>query len=258
MKIVSYLQIIRFNQFLWIFALFLIKNGCMILTGTFVNVATVTIGSTLGLLIGNKINQRYKTIVFQALGLFTLFLGVQMAFDTNNPLIMVFSLIIGGLIGEWMQIDTRLKLMGEGVRKRVKVEDSRFSEGLITAFMIFCIGSMTILGAIEEGLGNPPRLLLTKSLMDGFSSMALASVLGRGVLFSVVPLFIFQGGLTLLAMWSGDYISEVVMNELIAVGGIILIGLGINILEIKQLRVINLLPALIFVVIFTWLQLKFL
>ena len=125
-------------------------------------------------------------------------------------------------------------------------EQSRFAEGLVTAFLLFCMGSMTVLGAIEEGLGGRPNLLAAKSVLDGFASLALASSLGVGVLFSVIPLFIYQGGLTLLAGSFHAVLSDVVVNEISAAGGLILVGLGITILEIKQLKVLNMLPALVF------------
>ena len=125
---------------------------------------------------------------------------------------------------------------------------------MLTAFLLYCMGSMTILGALEEGIKNDSTLLITKSVMDGFSSIALASAFGIGVAFSIIPMLLFQGGLTLLAVAFGDFFSQTMINELSATGGILLIGLGINILEIKHIKIFNLLPALVFVVLFTWLK----
>ncbi len=119
---------------------------------------------------------------------------------------------------------------------------------MVTAFLLFCMGSMTILGAFEEGLGNPPNLLLAKSVMDGFSSLALAASLGVGVLFSAIPLLMYQGGLTLFTSSLHRFLTEAMMQELTSVGGILLIGLGIHILEIKKLRILNLLPSLVVIV----------
>jgi hypothetical protein len=137
---------------------------------------------------------------------------------------------------------------GNYIQKSLKLKGGQFSEGLVTAFLMFCMGSMTILGAIEEGLGGEPKLLMIKSLMDGFSSIALVAALGIGVIFSVIPLLIYQGGLTLLSAWAGEALSEVMIDELSATGGILLIGLGISILGIKRIEVLNLIPALLFII----------
>ncbi len=216
--------------------------------GTIVNIVAIAIGSTIGLLIRSKLPPRLFEIVFQVLGLFTLFLGFKMALETQRIIYVVFSLLIGGLLGELLQIEKRIDYLADILKKIIPGDNSRFQEGLITSFLLFCIGSMTIMGAIEEGLNNNPELLFTKSLMDGFSSIALSSAMGIGVLFSVVPVLIFQGGLTLLASSAQDFLSPIMISELSAVGGLLLIGLGINILEIKKIRVTNMLPALLVVV----------
>jgi uncharacterized membrane protein YqgA involved in biofilm formation len=138
------------------------------------------------------------------------------------------------------------------LKKRFKIGSERFSEGLVTAFLLYCIGSMTILGAIQEGTGGSSDLLLTKSLMDGFSSIILASAFGVGVIVSAIPLLIFQGGITLLAMYAGSFFTPEIIQGLTSVGGILLIGLGVNILEIKKLRIMNMLPSLVIVAILLW------
>ena len=142
-----------------------------------------------------------------------------------------------------------MSTFAEFIKRKLKSGNDNFAEGFITAFLIFCMGSLSVLGAIEEGLGGKPNLLLTKSLMDGFSSMALASALGAGVLFSVIPLFLFQGSLTLGASYISEILTDPIVAELSAVGGILLIGLGITLLEVKKVRIMNMLPALIVVVI---------
>lgn len=219
------------------------------MTGTLINVGTVLLGSTIGLLIRSRLPERYIQVIFQVFGLFTLFLGVKMALETQNIMVMIFSLLIGTLLGEWWNLEKGMSKFADFVKRKVKSDNDSFAEGFITAFLIFCMGSLTILGAIEEGLGGKPNLLLTKSLMDGFSSMALASALGAGVLFSVIPLFLFQGGLTLGAASISDLLTDPIIAELSAVGGILLIGLGFTLLEVKKVRVMNMLPALIIVVI---------
>jgi uncharacterized protein len=213
--------------------------------GTFVNVGAVIAGSTLGLLIHSRLPQKITSITFQGIGLFTLFIGVTMAMKTQNPLIMIFSIVLGGIAGEALNISNYLERFGEALKTKVKSKNERFTEGLLSAFLLFCMGAMTILGAIEEGLGEPPNLLLAKSVLDGFASIALSTTFGLGVMFSVIPLLIYQGGLTLFASLLQNVLSEIVVAEVSAVGGLLLIGLGLNILEIKEIRLLNMLPALL-------------
>jgi uncharacterized membrane protein YqgA involved in biofilm formation len=145
--------------------------------------------------------------------------------------------------------------LSDYLKARFKVGNEHFTEGLVTAFLLFCMGSMSILGPVEEGLtGNVSELLKAKSLMDGFSSLLLASVLGIGVLFSVIPLVIYQGGITLLSQLAGNNIHENYINEITVVGGILLIGLALDVLKIKKLPVLNMLPALIYICLFLWLS----
>jgi len=218
------------------------------MTGTIINVITVLVGSTVGLLIRSRLPERYTGAIFQVFGLFTIFLGLKMALETNELMVMIFSLLVGTLLGEWMNLEKGMDRFASFLKKKVKSDNERFSEGLVTAFLVFCMGSMTVLGAIEEGLGEKPNLLLTKSLMDGFSSMAFASVMGIGVLFATIPLLLYQGGLTLFAGTVGSLLSDPILAEVTAVGGILLIGLGMNLLEIKKIRVMNMLPALVIAV----------
>lgn len=217
--------------------------------GTIVNVATVLAGSTLGLLFHRRLPEKITGIVFQGIGLFTLFLGFSMASKTSNFLIMIFSIVIGSIIGELLSLDSVLDKFSDRLKNRIGSKNDKFSEGLIAAFLLFCMGSMTILGAFEEGLGNSPNLLYAKSLLDGFSSIALSAGLGIGVMFSAIPLLIYQGGLTLFAGWLGEFFSDIVINEMSAVGGLMLIGLGISILEIKSIKVINMTPGLLVAII---------
>ncbi len=221
--------------------------------GTIVNILAVIAGGTIGLLIRSKLPDRFIRIVFQVMGLFTIFLGIWMALKSENFLLLVGSLILGAVIGEWIDIDKYMNRLSDWLKGRTRIKEGKFSEGLVTAFLLYCMGSMTILGAIEEGVNNDPNLLLIKSLMDGVSSIALASALGIGVIFSVIPMLFYQGGLTLFAGSVSAYLTDPIVNELSATGGILLIGLGINILEIKQIKVINMIPALVIVVLLNFL-----
>lgn len=223
------------------------------MTGTLINAAAIIVGGSIGLILHSRLPERFSKIVFQGLGLFTLFLGVSMALKTNEFLIMIFSVLIGSVAGEAMRLEDWVNRLSETIKEKLSLKGGRFTEGLVTAFLLFCVGSMTILGAIEEGLGDEPNLLLAKSVMDGFSSIALTAAMGIGVIFSIVPLIIYQGGLTLAASWAGDYFDIAVINELTALGGILLLGLGLKILEIKSIKVINMLPSLVIVVVLAWL-----
>ena len=215
--------------------------------GTLVNFAAVIVGSTIGLIIHRNLPKRYVQVIFQIMGLFTLVLGFKMALEGKQLLIMIFSLILGGLIGEVFKIEEWVNSIGDKVKRLTKSKNDSFTEGLVTAFLLFCVGSMTILGAIEEGMGGNPELLLIKSLMDGISAIALTVAFGIGVLFSAIPLLIFQGGLTFLASVAGEFINPVFITEVTATGGVILIGLGFNLLEIKKIKIVNLLPAMLIV-----------
>ncbi|MGC3976893.1 MAG: DUF554 domain-containing protein [Paludibacteraceae bacterium] len=217
--------------------------------GTIVNTVAVIAGGSIGLLLKKGMPERMKTIYFQAVGLFTIAIGVTMVYNMQHILIVVSSLAVGSLIGEWLNLEARAEKLTNQLKHRFKIGNERFSEGLITSFLLFCIGSMTIIGAINEGLGISSDLLYTKSLMDLFSAMLLASAFGSGVIFSAIPLFLFQGLITLIAMFAGDFLSKDIIAGLTALGGILLIGLGINILELKKLRVINMLPSLIIIIL---------
>jgi len=221
--------------------------------GTFINIGAILVGSSIGLLIHKKLPERLVKVTFQILGLFTLVLGMKMALESNKLLVLVFSLIIGGIFGTALNLDNKLQSLSKKLTSKRSTGNENFSKGLITAFLLFCVGSMTIVGAIEEGMNNDPNLLLVKSLMDGFSSIALTVAFGIGVMFSVVPLLIFQGGLTILAMYLGSFFPELYITEISAVGGIILLGLGMNLLEITKIKIIDLLPALVIAPLLLWI-----
>lgn len=220
--------------------------------GTLINVGAVILGSVTGMLIHARLPENISKRVFQGIGLFTLFLGIHMASRTDDFLIMIFSIVLGAIAGEMIDLDKWINRFGEWLKRKLKSGNDNFSEGLVTAFLLYCMGSMTILGAFEEGLGGEPNLLLAKSVLDGFSSIALTASLGIGVIFSVIPLLIYQGGLTLFAASLQDILTDPIINELTAVGGLLLIGLGINILEIKKLKILNMLPSLVIVVILAY------
>lgn len=221
--------------------------------GTVVNILAIIVGSSLGLILNKRLPDRYIKTFFQVIGLFTIFLGISMALETTHILHMIMALITGAIIGEAARIQQRVEKMGDYLRVKLKIGNEKFTEGLVTSFLLYCIGSLTILGAIEAGLTGDQQLIYIKSLMDGVSSIALASGLGIGVMFSVIPLLVFQGGITILASMFGDFIPQIMVVEMSAVGGILLIGMGISILDIKKINVMNMLPALITIIILLWL-----
>ena len=217
--------------------------------GTLVNAGAVIVGGAVGMMFNKSMPERFKTIYLQVVGLFTMARGIGMVYNMQNILIVVSSVAVGALLGEWMNIERAVDRLSEYLRKKLRIGNEKFSEGLVTSFLLFCIGAMTIVGAIDEGTGRSSEVLFTKSLMDGFSALLLASAFGLGVIFSSVPLLIFQGGITLLAMSASHFFTPEIIAGLTSTGGILLIGLGINILEIKKLRIMNMIPALLVVVV---------
>ena len=224
------------------------------LTGTLLNALTVIVGSAAGLIFRKKLSSKYETLYFQTVGLFTLLLGVKMAINMSEPLLIILSLVAGGFAGIKMRLEKKTERLGDYLKTLVRLKDERFTEGLIAGFLLFCTGSMTILGAVEEGFGKTSDLLLTKAVMDFFSSIMLASALGAGVLFSAIPLLMFQGGITLSVYFIGSDIPPNIIEGITIVGGIMLMGLSLNLLKLKQISVINMLPSLLFVAVFIWLK----
>jgi len=212
--------------------------------GSIVNALAVIGGGIVGLLIHKRLPTYIVDTTFQAIGLFTIVLGITMAIKTTHFLAMVLSLVIGSILGSILHLENMIKSVGEFLKKKTGSKNNRFSEGFITAFLLYCMGSLTILGAIEEGLGLSPTLLFSKSVLDGFSSIALAATMGAGVIFSALPLLLYQGGITLLTSVVQQSLSTLLITELSAVGGVLLVGLGIDILKIKKISVLNMLPSL--------------
>ncbi len=219
------------------------------MTGTLINIGTILVGGILGLLLGSRLSEKLKNTVIAGLGLFTLVYGVSLFLKTGNSLIVLGSVLVGGLLGEWWHIEDGLNHLGfwlEGKFNRNSENSSNFIKGFITASLVFCIGPMAILGSIEDGLTGNYNTLAIKAILDGFGAMAFASSLGVGVLFSAVMVLIYQGGITLLAGQVQAIATTTMMNELSATGGIILVGIAVSsLLEIKKIRTGSFLPALV-------------
>jgi uncharacterized protein len=224
--------------------------------GSIINAITIVVGSTLGVFLSKGISERFTKIIFQALGLFSIFLGVSLGFETNNNfLIMSLALISGGLIGELFRIEAKIETLSKKLKAKLNNANPKFTEGLITATMLFSIGSMAILGPLNEALKGDRTLVLTKSAMDGVSAIALASAFGRGVIYSAIPVLLIQGGIGLSASFLQPLLSPELISEITAVGGILIIGIGISILEIKKIKVINLIPSLLMIIPLYYLNL---
>ncbi len=220
--------------------------------GVLFNVATVLVGGSVGLLLKHRLPERVSNAVISGLALFTLYLGVRMSFNSLNPLILVLALSTGIVLGEALRLQQRLDTILSG---RGNATDDKVPPGqlMLTGFAMFSIGAMSIVGSFEEGLTGNRDTIMTKSLMDLFSSMALTAAFGRGILLAVIPLFLYQGGLTLSASFLAPLLEGSPQIELTATGGILMIGLGLNMLNLTQLRLINILPALVFAPIFAGL-----
>jgi uncharacterized membrane protein YqgA involved in biofilm formation len=221
------------------------------MTGTVLNVITVLIGATLGTLLGVRFPERVRETVMGALGIITLVLGLGMAV-TGNVLIVLASLLLGGMVGELLRIDERLNGLGRAMEARFERGGAagNFTKGFVTASLVFCVGPLTILGSLQDGLLGDFRLLAIKSLLDGFAGLAFASTLGIGVAFAAFTVLIYQGSLSVCAMFVGMALGSVSKDtawvvQSTATGGAILVGIGLLLLDLKRLRVANYIPAIV-------------
>ncbi len=212
--------------------------------GTALNVAAVLFGAGIGKALGARLSSAVRETVMDALGLLTLVIGVSLALETRNPLIILGSVLIGGVIGEGLGIESRLERMSDRVRNRLSIRDTTFTEGFVTASLLFCVGPMTIIGSLQDGLRGDYELLAIKSVLDGFAALAFASTLGWGVAFAGVTVLVYQGTLTAVAGLLAGVLSGPSGTELNAVGGLLIAAIGLRLLEVRRVRVGNLLPAL--------------
>ena len=217
-----------------------------------VNTVAVIIGSILGLLGGRLLKDRYRKVFFSVIGILTMGLGIEMFLDTNSVLVVLGSLIIGGALGEALDIEEKI-----GRLARNKRDDENFVKGFITASVLFVAGPMTVIGSLKAGLSGENELIFIKSLMDGISSMMLSAALGEGVLLSAAAVYLVQGGLVSLAGVLSFLQDPLYLGDFSGVGGMMLLALGIRLLEIKEIRVGNFLPALILSPVLTWVSLLF-
>ena len=219
----------------------------MVGLGTLINTATVLIGGTVGIAMGDKIPERVRIIVVQVIGMLTLGLGLSDLLKTHNMVFPLLGMVIGAVIGEVLRIEDRLEGIGEVIRKRFakRQEPGPFISGFVTATLLFCIGPLTILGAIQDASGATPQLYIIKGTLDGFMSVIFGAIHGVGVLFSAVSVFLVQGTLTLFGTQLDSLLNDRMRIELFATGGIAVMAIGLNLLDIKKIRLGSLLPGLI-------------
>jgi uncharacterized membrane protein YqgA involved in biofilm formation len=224
-------------------------------TGTLINIGTVLAGTVVGTLLGGRLPERVRETVLHALGLVTVLVGVAQGLAAFRPpltevtrgavLVVMASVLVGGVIGELIGIERGLDRLGEALRARFGRGQARFTEGFVVASLVFCVGPLTILGSIDEGLTGDYQLLAVKAMLDGFGALAFASALGWGVGFSILVILVYQGGLTLAAGAVAGAFSDAMIAAMSATGGVLILGIALRLLDLRKVRVANLLPALV-------------
>ncbi len=224
----------------------------MILQGTIVNVVAIAAGSLVGFKAGRLLSGRLRKTLMSGLGLAVLLIGLKLSLQSQQPMIVIASLILGGLIGEMIGIEKRLENFGERLQKRFS-GSGKVAEGFVVASLLYCVGAMAIMGSLQDGMGDKPTILYAKAALDGVASIALASTLGIGVLFSVIPLALYQGAITLATGLMSRVLTESVMTEMNAVGGLLIVAIALDLLGLKRLPVGNLLPAVFVAAALMWI-----
>ena len=218
--------------------------------GTIVNSVAVVAGALLGVFLRKGIKDQYTSTIMDGMALAVVIIGVMGALEMNNLIVVLASIVVGSIIGERLDLDKRLENLGTSMEKRFGRGDSNFSKGFIMASLVYCIGAMAILGALESGLTGNHETLYAKSVLDGVSAVIFASTFGIGVAFSAVAVFLYQGAITLLASSVKDLLTPEVINEMSSIGGILIMAIGINILGIKKVKIANMLPAIFIPIVY--------
>ena len=213
--------------------------------GTLANVAAIIVGTLVGFALKQRFPERVSSIVIQGLGLVTALIGIRMMITTQNVLVVLVSMVTGGALGELLRIEERLDRLGARVEGRFSKEHGTFAKAFVTSTLLYCVGPMAIVGALQDGLRGDYSVLLTKSVMDGIASVAFASTLGIGVLFSALPVGAYQGGITIGASLLQPYLTSAVITEMTATGGLLILGIALNLLQVAKIRVGNFLPAIL-------------
>jgi len=223
--------------------------------GNYVNTLAIIIGSLLGLLVRRGLKEEYKTTIMQGIGLAVIFIGATTAIGglldpESESILFIISLVIGGLIGEFLGLEKGLNRFGDFLQNKVGSEQNNIAQGFVTASLLYCVGTMAIIGSLESGLSGNHDMLFAKSILDGITAVILTSTIGIGVIFSAGAVFIYQGTIILLASTLEPLLTAHVIREITIIGGILILGIGLNILEIKKINTVNLLPAIIVPVLY--------
>ncbi len=225
----------------------ILRTLLLALSGTLLNAVTVLVGGILGTALGDRLPEHLRVNVVRGVGLFTLAMGAKFAIDTSNLLYILGSILIGGVLGSLWGLDRRLSALGDGLQRRFARpgRESTVSEAFVTASIVFCVGPLTFLGSIQNGLSGDATLLTIKSVLDGFTSIALAATLGWGVLLTIAVILVYQGGLALGASALAGLLSDLQLREMSAVGGLLIIGVGLKLLAIRDVKVADYLPSIL-------------
>ena len=218
--------------------------------GTIVNALAIIVGGIIGLLFKNVIPERISESLLKTTGLAVIAIGITLIFRGENFTLLIISLILGTIIGETIDIEGMLEKFGAFIESKMKNKESNVALGFVTCTLVYCVGSMAIIGSIQSGLTGNHDILFSKALIDGITSVSMAVTMGVGVIFSSISVFVYQGIITTLASFMQSLLSEVVVNEMTAIGGVIIMGIGLNFLEIKRIKVGNLLPAIFLPIIY--------
>lgn len=209
----------------------------MFMSGTLLNALTVLVGALLGLALGAHLPERLRANVVRGLGLFTVAFGLRTAIDTQNVLVLLFATLLGGLLGAAASLDDRLRAIGDALQRRFAAKGGTVSEAFVTSSLVFCVGPLTFLGSVQNGLNGDITLLSIKSVLDGFAALAFAATLGWGVLLSIGTILVFQGGLSAGALFFQGALTDGMIREMSAAGGLLIVGVGLRLPELKDIKV---------------------
>lgn len=223
--------------------------------GTIINTLSIIVGALIGLFVKGKISKNINETIMNGLALCVIYIGISGALKGNNTMVIIISIALGGLIGELIDIDRKLESFGDKIEKKFNKNNSNISisQGFVSATLLFCVGAMAIVGSLESGLNNNHSTLYAKSLLDGITSIIFTSTLGIGVMLSAFAVFIYQGSITLMAGFLSSFLNDVAINNMTAVGSILIMGLGLNILGVTKIKISNLLPSIIVAVVLSLL-----
>lgn len=222
--------------------------------GTIVNSLVIVIGSFIGLFLKGNVNEKVRNTIMNGLALCVIYIGISGTLKGDNTIVMIISVAVGAFIGEIIDIDNKLENLGKIIEKSFNKNNGNISiaQGFVTATLLFCIGAMAIVGSLESGLNNNHSTLYAKSILDGISSIIFASTLGIGVALSAIVVFIYQGSITLAASFLSTFLSDIAINNMTAVGSLLILGLGLNMLGVTKIKVSNLLPSIIIAVLLSF------